>query len=77
MLVLVRRKDVMCSSGFLSSPLGSRGVGGEEWLQLQSLTSWLHLTYSYSAFLVVDVDVDVDVDVLDPGSSRRHCSLTM
>ena len=77
MLVLVRRKDVMCSSGFLSSPLGSRGVGGEEWLQLQSLTSWLHLTCSSSAFLVVDVDVDVDVDVLDPGSSRRHCSLTM
>ena len=71
----------MCSSGFLSSPLGSRGVGGEEWLQLQSLTSWLHLTCSSSAFLVVDVDVDVDadvdVDVLDPGSSRRHCSLTM
>ena len=69
----------MCSSGFPSSPLGSRGVGGEEWLQLQSLTSWLHLTCSSSAFLVVDVDVDVDVDddVLDPGSSRRHCSLTM
>ena len=62
---------------FFSSPLGSRGVGGEEWLQLQSLTSWLHLTYSSSAFLVVDIDVDVDVDVLDPGSSRRHCSLTM
>ena len=43
----------MCSSRFLRSPPRSRGVVGEHWLQLQSLTSWLYLTYNSSFALAL------------------------